>query len=501
MMIEYPSVLAMFILFVSIVSCTLFYTKTWFHCKCETCQAYITSSWSLEFDNLCDWYTHLLKNSPTNTIHIHVLGNIITSNHQCVEYMLKTQFENYPKGKPFSAILGDFLGQGIFNVDGDSWRFQRKMACLELGKMSMRSHAFEVVHHEINQRLVPYISLISQKEHEILDLQDIFRRFSFDVICKFSFGYDPKCLEESLPMSDLAISFDLASQLSAQRAMNLSPWVWKIKRMLNVGNEKKLKESIKMVNMFAQEVIGQRSKLGSYSKHEDLLSRFMDTTKDPNYLQDIVISFLLAGRDTVASALTGLFWVLAQHPNIVAAVRAEALMVTQRHKVLTRFEQLCELHYLQAVVYEGMRLFPPIQFNSKFSQQNDIFPDGTFIKKGTRVMYHPYAMGRMETIWGSDCLDFKPERWLKDGIFVQDSSFKYPVFQAGFRMCLGKEMALIEIKSVVLSLFQRFDIKLATPSVLTPRFSPGLTATFAGGLPVRVSEKAGHLLPKIDNML
>ncbi|KAM0065705.1 putative cytochrome P450 [Helianthus debilis subsp. tardiflorus] len=489
MAIEDASILMVFILFISFI-CTFIFYKTKVLCRCKICHAYITSSWSFEFDNLCDWYTHLLQNSPTKTIHIHVLHNTITSNHKNVEYMLKTRFENYPKGKAFSAILGDFLGRGIFNVDGEYWRFQRKMASLELGKMSIKSHAFEVVNYEIDHRLIPLISAFSRKEHGVLDLQDVFRRFSFDVICKFSFGYDPKCLHESLPMSELAIAFDLASQLSAQRAMTTSPLVWKIKRLFNVGSEKRLKESIKMVNKFAQEVIRQRNKLGCCSNHEDLLSRFMDKTKDPIYLRDIVISFLLAGRDTVASSLTGLFWLLAQQPEIVAAIRAEALMVTQ-HESLTSLEQLHQLHYLQAVVYEGMRLFPPIQFNSKFCQHDDTLPDGTFVKKGTRVTYHSYAMGRMETIWGPDCLVFKPERWLKDGVFYQETPFMYPVFQAGYRMCLGKEMALVELKSVILSLLQRFDIELPHPS-RAPRFSPGLTATFRDGLPVRVSERRGQ---------
>ncbi|KAH7864814.1 hypothetical protein Vadar_034154 [Vaccinium darrowii] len=88
-----------------------------------------------------------------------------------------------------------------------------------------------------------------------------------------------------------------------------------------------------------------------------------------------------------------------------------------------------------------MRLYPPVQFDSKFCQEDDTLPDGTFVKKGTRVTYHPYAMGRMERIWGPDCLEFKPERWLENGVFRPVSPFKYPVFQAGVRVCLGKELA------------------------------------------------------------
>ncbi|KAL0333463.1 UNVERIFIED_CONTAM: cytochrome [Sesamum angustifolium] len=417
-------------------------------CTCDICQSYIESRWAVQFPNLCDWYAHLLRNSPTRTIHIHVLNNTITANPDNVEYMLKTRFDNFPKGKPFSAILGDFLGRGIFNVDGDSWRFQRKMASLELGRVSIRAFAIEVVHQEIDRR--------------------------------FSFGLDPKCLELSLPLSEFAVSFDLASKLSAERAMTASPLVWKIKRLLNIGSERELRRAIKIINMLAHEVIRQRRKFG-FSDQKDLLSRFMSSISDDTYLRDIVISFLLAGRDTVASALTTFFWLVSRHPEVEAAILKEANAVIGPDETLTSHEQMRELHYLHASVFESMRLYPPIQFDSKFCSENDVLPDGSFVKRGTRVTYHPYAMGRMEEIWGPDCSEFRPERWLRDGVFWPESPFKYPVFQAGIRVCLGKEMALVELKSVAITLLRRYRVELAHPQP-NPRFSPGLTATYRDGL-------------------
>ncbi|MED6161603.1 hypothetical protein PIB30_062375 [Stylosanthes scabra] len=457
-------------------------------CSCQTCQAYLTSSWSKHFENLCDWYAHLLKQSPTKTIHIHVLRNTITANPKNVEYMLKTRFHNFPKGKPFSAILGDFLGRGIFNVDGHLWSFQKKMATSELTKNSIRSYAFDIVNHEIHHRLLP---LLSSNQGQILDLQDIFRRFSFDTICRFSFGLDPMCLELSMPISDFAVSFDLASRLSAERAISVSPLVWKTKRLLNVGSEKKLREALCMINVLAKEVIRQRRKMG-FCGQKDLLSRFMSTVNDDKYLRDIVISFLLAGRDTVASALTSFFWLLAKHPEVETKIRDDAKNVIGTEMEVTRFEELQKLQYLEAATYESMRLFPPIQFDSKFCVEDDVLPDRTWVKGGTRVTYHPYAMGRLEEIWGKDCLEFKPERWLKEGVFVNENPFKYPVFQGGMRVCLGKEMALLEVKSVALSLLKRFHVQfvgVGPSSHGTPRFSPGLTATFSCGLPVKLTQR------------
>lgn len=385
-------------------------------------------------------------------------------------------------------ILGDLLGKGIFNVDGDLWLFQRKMASLELASSSTRTYAFEIVTSEINCRLLPLLSSAAKStDGGIIDLQDVFTRFSFDNICKFSFGLDPGCLESSLPISVFAESFDLASKLSAVRAMATLPFMWKIKRLFNIGTEKKLKEAIKIVNILANEVIMLKRKLG-FSTHKDLLSRFMACTNDDEYLRDIVVSFILAGRDTMASALTTFFWLLANHPNVVSKIREESNQVMTSNQEFASYEQIKEMHYLHAAVCESLRLYPPVQFDSKFARQDDVLPDGTFVRKGTRVTYHPYAMGRMEKIWGLDCLEFKPERWLKFGTFCPESPFKYPVFQAGVRVCLGKEMSLMEMKIVALSVVHRFDIKIVAPED-APRFNPGLTAMVNGGLQAVIRER------------
>ncbi|KAL0417614.1 UNVERIFIED_CONTAM: cytochrome [Sesamum radiatum] len=477
-----------------IVSILGFFLKLKPCCSCEICQTFLTSSWTLEHNNLCDWYSHLLSKSPTGTIHVHVLGNVITANPENVEHMLKTRFDNYPKGKPFSAILGDLLGRGIFNADGDLWRFQRKMASLELGSVSVRSYAFNIVTTEIESRLIPLLSSVADKgvngSSGSLDLQDILRRFSFDSICRFSFGLDPGCLRLSLPISEFASAFDLASKLSAERAITTSPMIWKLKRFFNLGSEKQLKQAIKSVHELAEEVIRQKRNNSVHdSSHDDLLSHFICTTDDDIFLRDIVVSFLLAGRDTVASALTSFFWILSKNAHIVEKIREESDRVMgQETEKMVEFAQLREMHYLQAAVHESMRLFPPVQFDSKFCEENDVLADGTFVTRGTRVTYHPYAMGRMERIWGPDCLEFKPERWLRGGVFKQEDPFKYPVFQAGRRVCLGKEMAVVEMKTVALSLIRRFDIQVAKPGQ-SPTFVPGLTATLRGGLPIVVRER------------
>ena len=80
---------------------------------------------------------------------------------------------------------------------------------------------------------------------------------------------------------------------------------------------------------------------------------------------------------------------------------------------------------------------------------DDILPDGTAVRRGWRVQYEIYGMGRMTRVWGPDARQFKPERWisLDDGTpqLRVESPFKFPAFNAGPRLCLGREMAYMQV--------------------------------------------------------
>ncbi|KAH1227878.1 Cytochrome P450 94C1 [Glycine max] len=295
-----------------------------------------------------------------------------------MEYMLKTNFKNFPKEKNFSTILRDFLGKGIFNVHVDTWRFQKKMASLHLNNHSLvTSLAVKI----INKHAHPLL----QKNNALgvmLDLQDVFQRFSFDNIYRFSFGLDPDCLTRQSGFTPVFVkNFDLTLKLFAERATTGSPFVWKLKRLLNLGSRKQLKKAVRVINVLVREVIQQRCKKG-FSKNKDLLS-----------------SFLLAGRDTVASALTSFFLYYREAPEVESKIHVLYInRVIGHNKDLTSFQELKQLHYLQVVAHKSMRLFPPIQFDSKFCLEDNELPNGDKVESGTKVTYHPYAMGRLEEI-------------------------------------------------------------------------------------------------------
>ncbi|KAF9607648.1 hypothetical protein IFM89_037881 [Coptis chinensis] len=412
--------------------------------------------------------------------------------------MLKTNFENYPKGNRFIFLLKDFLGRGIFNSDNELWRIQRKVASFEFSTRSLRNFVIENVRLELQTRLIPLLSNAS-KTKKTINIQDVLERFAFDNVCKVAFNEDPACLEgDGTSGSEFMSAFEDAATLSAGRFMYIFPHVWIFKRFFNIGSEKRLRESIKIVHEFAENIIKTRLQDKGIKQEADLLSRFIAANDEnaPNsleFLRDIVISFILAGRDTTSTALTWFFWLLSSRPHIERNILQELKTIrNDSGKCIGETYELDEfrqMNYLHAAISEAMRLYPPVAVDTKACLADDMLPDGTFIGKGWFATYQAYAMGRMENIWGKDCNEFVPERWLENGIFQPENPFRFPIFHGGARMCLGKEMAYIQMKSIAASVIENFEIN-AVDKDTCPQHVLSLTLRMKDGLMVRVKERS-----------
>ncbi|XP_061369948.1 cytochrome P450 CYP94D108-like [Gastrolobium bilobum] len=443
-----------------------------------------------------DWSTQVLRDYPTNTAVLArpgKLGIIMTANPVNVEHVLKTKFENYPKGDRFISFLEDFMGRGIFNSDGDIWKVQRKTASYEFNTKSLRNFVTENVTFEIQTRLLPLLSKASST-NMVLDLQYTLERFSFDNVCMLAFNVDPGSLAgDGTTGAEFMAAFDNAATLSSGRFMCAFPWLWKLKRLFNVGTERKLRESIATVHKFADEIIRSKTEAkGPTTHNQDLLSRFIGAEDNsPEFLRDIVISFILAGRDTTSSVLSWFFWILSSRPDVKKRILDEIETVRSR-KVggaageAFGYEEVKEMQYLHAAISETLRLYPSVPVDTRACLRNDVLPDGTMISTDFFIMYHPYAMGRMESVWGKDCTEFKPERWFENGVYRTENPFRFPVFNAGPRTCLGKEMAYTQMKSIAASVMERFEID-ALDKDTCPQHLLSLTLKIKGGLPVRVS--------------
>lgn len=119
------------------------------------------------------------------------------------------------------------------------------------------------------------------------------------------------------------------------------------------------------------------------------------------------------------------------------------------------YDQVKEMKYANAIFNETLRLHPSVPKNVKEAAIDEILPDGTVVPKGSVIAWSPYVMGRCPRIWGPTAREFDPDRWINN---KPPTSFEYPVFHAGPRMCLGKNLAELEGVFVLVSLFQKYHI-------------------------------------------
>ncbi|ETO65742.1 hypothetical protein F444_16993 [Phytophthora nicotianae P1976] len=189
---------------------------------------------------------------------------------------------------------------------------------------------------------------------------------------------------------------------------------------------------------------------------------------------------LIAGRDTAADAMAWLFHLLTLNSHVEEKLRAELL--SKLPKLATDFDyvpdiqEVQSLPYLEATICEALRLFSPVGLAQKLCVRDTVFPDGTFVPKGSNIALVYHAMARMPGVWGADAASFVPERFIdpQTGEMLKVSSGKFSAFNTGPRVCVGRKLAMMEMKMVVACVVSRFHLDEV----------PGQDVACSGGLTI-----------------
>ncbi|CAF1011707.1 unnamed protein product [Didymodactylos carnosus] len=402
---------------------------------------------------------------------------------ELIEFVLKTEFDSFGKGNYFRDKLHVLLGDGIFNTDGQRWKQQRKIAAHMFTQRLLNEKMIHVF-TEHGHRFIDLLHTIP--EGKIFDLQKLFFCYTMDCICDIAFGLNLNTLTLSVPdAQEFVDAFDQANYLSSLRFIQ-PEFSWRLKRLFNIGSEKKLKDCMKIVDRFIYNIIQQRQNddTTTNNKRGDLLTLFLvhedKQLINDKFLRDIVLSFIVAGRDTTATGLSHLFYhVYHSYPDI------EQKLIDERHKNNSV--------YLDAVLYELCRLHPPVPFDLKIALKDVYLPGNIFIPKSTIITYTPYHYHRLKSVWGQDAEEFRPERWIdetNEQKLKTESQYKFIAFNAGPRLCLGKTMALLEMKTLASMLINEFHFELdeSTKKFNTQMKFQG-TCAFEDGLPMTVKKR------------
>lgn len=342
-----------------------------------------------------------------------------TTDPRNVKHILSSKFENYIKPPQLVALFRDVFGEGIFVANhgkhsqdkGETWFQQRKLAT---GIFSLRIFQ-DFIETTVVEKADVLVKLL--KADGKRDIQELFFRFTLDAFGIIGFGVDIDSLHGSAPF---ASAFDEIQLESFGRLKN--PF-WKMFRLFQLSqSERKVTKCRKLMEVFVKDIIRRRKEEGGQEK-EDLVSRFLHSKEEfsDKFLMDLILNLLVAGRDTTATALSWATYELAKHPQIMQRLVTEM----QLNEPLGYDSLMNTAAYpiLHGIVWETLRLHPPVPIDTKYSAEATYFPTGEYCPANTACDFCIYSMGRDPDIW-DEPLKIKPERWIDVGMSHDESKLE-----------------------------------------------------------------------------
>ncbi|POM63099.1 Cytochrome P450 [Phytophthora palmivora] len=203
-------------------------------------------------DRLHDWMTEQsLANGgkPWLLTGIGQRPRIIATSAAAYEDVFKTQFNVFIRG-PGDTVL-DILGEGIFNVDGDKWKHQRRVTS-HLFSMHMLKDCMNAVIREKTVKLRDVLATCAEREDPV-SLKSLLNKFTADTFTRIGFGVELNGLDDPVDV-DITQPVDAALQV-VQTRLQSPVWLWKLRRFFNIGSERVLRENMQKVHDTVEQIM------------------------------------------------------------------------------------------------------------------------------------------------------------------------------------------------------------------------------------------------------
>ncbi|KAI9463428.1 cytochrome P450 [Boletus coccyginus] len=437
---------------------------------------------------------HMQFHGPVVNLKVLWEDVIITAEPQDIKTILATDFNNYVKGDKLKETANSFLGTGVFNSDGNIWKLHRAMA-RPFFNIDRISH-FDI----FDRHAETTITLMRERFRAGLavDFQDAISRFTFDSASDFLSGRCTDTLAAELPYPynysgprvaskasdtalDFATAFNAAQHVVIKR--NIIGRSWPLFELVRDP----MREPMKVVDAFLEPILKdviakQEASQGlpaatKDTEDETLLDHLVRQTTDLKILKDQTLNVLLAGRDTTASTLTSVIYLMAMHPDVLRRLREEILEKVGPAR-RPSYDDIRGMKFLRAVLNGA--LFPAVPFNARETVNDTTWQSSNrstkpfFIPAGTTVGYSILLMHRRTDLWGPDALEFDPDRFLDDRLhkYLIPNPFIFLPFNAGPRICLGQQFAYNEMSFMLIRLLQNFSAIALCPNSQNPADRP-----------------------------
>ncbi|KAI5891748.1 cytochrome P450 [Schizophyllum commune H4-8] len=433
--------------------------------------------------------------------------------------VLVREWTDYERPEYLQQILGLVAGHGLLTTTGKEHRDMRKAMNPAFSLVGLAGQL--CLYYEHIETLVRiFDDFIGDAEGgTVLPTYEWLSKVTLDIIAETAFGYKTESLRN--PDNELATAF--GNMMDLQNGPNLfrvvtfmsipgaarfvaSDWAYEHRRWFSripfLGPAETLIESTYKIRRIAEEILQERMReaaavVASDSEkaaRRDLMSilvraRQADLEKDDTLyamsdqaMVDQVLTFLGAGHETTASGLAWTLWLLATDQESQQKLRDEVTPILTANP-RPDYKTLKDLQWLDCVVMESLRVLPPVPLTVRKAYKTGLIGD-FLVPKGTFLHIPIRVINTWTDIWGPDAEEFRPSRWL-DSPKSYNPTFSLMSFIAGPHGCIGKTMALLEMKAVLAHLIAAFHFE---PAYEGQKISPAAAITMkpTDGMPLRI---------------
>lgn len=217
-----------------------------------------------------------------------------------------------------------------------------------------------------------------------------------------------------------------------------------------------LKNSMSFHESLTKEKVARRIEMGNFGRRPDFFARILKRGNfDQDHLSEQAEILLLDGSETTATFLAGVTYLLLKSPAALAKLQREVRSHFSSENEI-KGESTSRLTYLNAVIEEGLRLFPPVPIGLPRTCPGAII-DRWYVPRSTEVSVDNYVMSHDRRFFPEPD-EFRPERWL-EGQMVHNKEASRP-FSMGPRACLGVNLAYLEAQLILATMIYLFDWEL-----------------------------------------
>lgn len=395
---------------------------------------------------------------------------VIVINHpEGVKHVLLDEHRRYSKETLQYKALSTVTGKGLLTNDGEPWLRQRRLAQPAFSRQRL-ARLDEIVIPATEAMLEQWKPLAHSGQP--VDIDAAMMRLTLQIVGKALFSID---------LSRDAVNLTQATLTALDTIIYRARNVFSPPAFIPTPRNLRFRRALKTLNCAVAEMVSSRRKAGQLG--DDLLGMFLQARDEESgesmsdqQVRDEIMTMLIAGHETVASALTWTWYLLSRHPAEGIRARDEVHQVLgERPPTVGDLERLPSVGRIFA---ESLRLYPPAWVISRKAIHEDEVL-GFTIPRNALVVISPYVVHRQVEFW-PEPEKFHPERFISGPAH----RFAYIPFGAGPRLCIGYQFATLEAQLIIARVLQQYALELVHPQAV--RMDALVTLRPQGGLPMRL---------------